>query len=100
MTGCYLPKEVNLPAKISVSWNYQFHAFAISVLSVFSWCSANSSQANVSLVHFSALASQLCNQILGRCQKYVNEINTLFAAYRYYEVLAAPSNTASKIISM
>ncbi|KAH0571411.1 hypothetical protein SS50377_27712 [Spironucleus salmonicida] len=100
MSGCYLPNKIDLPTRLQLNWNVTFTQFGISVISIYQWCSLHSKYANISLVQFSKLASNLCNIILQKCQSYVQQINSLFSSFRLFELLAGPSNTTKKHLEM
>lgn len=87
-SSCSLPHKIQLPEQIDVNWNYQYNTFGLAVLSVFKWCSLNADRASMSLFQFSTIAAKICDLILVKQQEFVQLLNTLFSAYRYFDVMA------------
>ena len=88
-SSCSLPHKIQLPEQIDVNWNYQYNTFGLAVLSVFKWCSLNADRASMSLFQFSTIAAKICDLILAKQQEFVQLLNTLFSAYRYFDVMAS-----------
>ncbi|KAE8302116.1 hypothetical protein GL50803_0035341 [Giardia duodenalis] len=76
------------------------HTFAAATISIYKFASRFTSVPTVSLMRFTALASQLTNAIYQRIGSFFEYIDILTNALFFYEYLSAPSKTKHKIIEI
>ncbi|EFO65004.1 Hypothetical protein GLP15_396 [Giardia lamblia P15] len=76
------------------------HTFAAATISIYKFASRFTSVPTVSLMRFTALASQLTNAIYQRIGRFFEYTDTLTNALFFYEYLSAPSKTKHKIIEI
>ncbi|CAL6090678.1 Conserved_hypothetical protein [Hexamita inflata] len=90
MSDCQTPKEIQLPADITVDWTLFKNQFIISCWMVYKILSKYSITPVVTISRFSQISTQICQLILKKTELFMNHTTMIQTIQKLYKNLAEP----------